>query len=279
MIPPNSSAKRSYHAEAILGIDAAWTEQQPSGVALIVSDNAKWSVSALAPSYQAFVELSLGIPVRSGPRHRGSFPDPTLLIEAVDRLLPGVPLMVVAVDMPMATVPIRGRRKADDEVSRNYWKQKCGTHSPKESRPGKIGTALADGFIHHGFHLATTTEYVGSFAKSLIEVYPHPAFVALTGASERLRYKLSKASKHWPNLSSVLRRERVIAELNRIETRLKVEFDGITLRPLLPDSPTFVIKAREDTLDALVSAWVGMHYRTGLASPFGDETAAIWIPG
>jgi predicted RNase H-like nuclease len=181
--------------------------------------------------------------------------------------------------MPMATVPIRGRRKADDEVSRNFWKQKCGTHSPSESRPGKIGAALANGFLLHGFRLATIPGHVGSFAKSLIEVYPHPALVVLTAAEVRLRYKLSKASKHWPDLSSVLRRERVIAELSRIEARLRVEFDGIALPPIQPDSPSFAIKAREDVLDALVSAWVGTQYRAGLANPFGDETAAIWIPG
>lgn len=278
MISLGASVLRPNRAEAILGIDAAWTEKQPSGVALVVCDTNRWSVSAVAPSYHAFVELSHGTSVQWDTRHKGSFPDPTLLIESVDRLLPGVRLSVVAVDMPMATVPIRGRRNADNEVSRNYWKQKCGTHSPNKDRPGKVGTALANGFIHHGFRLDTIAGLAGSFAKSLIEVYPHPALVALTGAEERLRYKLSKACKYWPNLSSVLRREWVMAELNRIETRLKIEFDGLTLPPLQPDSPTFVIKAREDSLDALVSAWVGMQYRRGLASAFGDETAAIWIP-
>jgi predicted RNase H-like nuclease len=37
-------------------------------------------------------------------------------------------------------------------------------------------------------------------------------------------------------------------------------------------------KTYEDALDALVSAWVGMKYLEGNATPYGDSTAAIWIP-
>ena len=37
------------------------------------------------------------------------------------------------------------------------------------------------------------------------------------------------------------------------------------------------LKRYEDTLDALVCAWVGMQFANGLAIPYGDESAAIWV--
>ena len=37
------------------------------------------------------------------------------------------------------------------------------------------------------------------------------------------------------------------------------------------------LKAYEDSLDALLCAWVGIEYLTGKARAFGNETAAIWI--
>jgi len=48
---------------AILGIDAAWTEGEPTGVALIQGEGSSWSTAAVAPSYEAFVALSQGVPV------------------------------------------------------------------------------------------------------------------------------------------------------------------------------------------------------------------------
>ena len=38
------------------------------------------------------------------------------------------------------------------------------------------------------------------------------------------------------------------------------------------------LKRYEDTIDALICAWVGMKYLDGKAHAYGDETAAIWVP-
>jgi hypothetical protein len=37
-------------------------------------------------------------------------------------------------------------------------------------------------------------------------------------------------------------------------------------------------KAFEDTLEAVICAWVAVRALEGLAVPFGDDNAAIWIP-
>jgi predicted RNase H-like nuclease len=38
------------------------------------------------------------------------------------------------------------------------------------------------------------------------------------------------------------------------------------------------LKRYEDSLDILVCAWVGAKYLKGEALPYGDDTAAIWVP-
>jgi len=48
---------------AILGIDAAWTEKEPSGVALIEGARGGWRCVAVTPSYGTFLALAEGTPV------------------------------------------------------------------------------------------------------------------------------------------------------------------------------------------------------------------------
>jgi hypothetical protein len=38
------------------------------------------------------------------------------------------------------------------------------------------------------------------------------------------------------------------------------------------------LKPLEDTIDAIVAAWVGTTILENAAEPFGDEDSAIWIP-
>lgn len=48
----------SRHMPAVLGIDAAWTLTQPSGVALATETYSGWSLIATASSYQRFYALA-----------------------------------------------------------------------------------------------------------------------------------------------------------------------------------------------------------------------------
>ncbi len=62
-----------------------------------------------------------------------------------------------------------------------------------------------------------------------------------------------------------------------IRDALSAEIDGIDLP--IPDACTKArAKRHEDALDALVCAWVGARDVEGRATPYGDETAAIWCP-
>lgn len=56
----------------VLGIDAAWTTTEPSGVAVAARTDAGWRVCGVAPSYDAFLALADRSAVDWGGRFRGS---------------------------------------------------------------------------------------------------------------------------------------------------------------------------------------------------------------
>jgi predicted RNase H-like nuclease len=135
---------------------------------------------------------------------------------------------------------------------------------------------LCKGFERAGYRLQTTTLE----PKGLIEVYPHPALVELSGAAKRLPYKVSKVRRYWPELSREQRRERLVQQWSRIVDLLENEIVGVAEKLPLPGpaASTAEMKAYEDGLDATICAWVGICALERRAQPFGDEESAIWIP-
>lgn len=168
---------------AILGIDAAWTATEPSGVALVVKDGSCWRLRAVAPSYDHFLARQYGASARSD-RPRGSIAQATELLDAAEAL-GGCKVNLVAVDMPLSHAPIKARRVSDNRVSSAYGARHCGTHTPNALRPGKISDDLKISFEHAGYPLLTTEV----FERGLLEVYPHPALVELTQSEKRLPHK------------------------------------------------------------------------------------------
>jgi predicted RNase H-like nuclease len=263
---------------AVLGIDAAWTPTQPSGVALVRRARHGWTCVALAPSYAAFFALAEGRAIDWDARAAGEAPDPVRLLESGGRLVGPDRIRCVAVDLPLASTEITGRRAADDAVVREFGgARRCGTHSPTPTRPGRLATTLRDGFAAAGFRLATATTAPGT-PDALLEVYPHPAIMRLCGLGERARYKLARRRRYWPGDTPERQTARILGEWRRISGALTTRFAGICLPAAARLSSLGALKGYEDALDALVCAWVGVRYLAGRAHACGDDTAAIWIP-
>jgi len=114
----------------------------------------------------------------------------------------------------------------------------------------------------------------------VIEVYPHPALVELTGAAERVPYKVSKVSIYWPLVSPLEQRRRLYSKWKQIISFLECEISDVTaaLPQLELSTRGGKLKAHENMLDAIVCAWVGICALEGRAIPYGDDDAAIWIP-
>ena len=264
---------------SILGIDAAWTEREPSGVALIHGEGSDWEVVAVAPSYDAFVAGSNGDPIDWGTkRFAGSWPEVGALVDAVRRFT-DAELQVVAIDMPIATVPLSQRRAADSAISKAFGSRGCAAHSPTGRRPGKLGAALTEQLAAEGFPVATASCASGDVPR-LIEVYPHPALLTLLGAEYRVPYKVGRSGRYWRGASVPERIERLLDEFRKIQTALEVVLGKLPIVfPRAEEVSTLTaLKRYEDALDAVVCAWVGMEYANGTAKEYGDEIAAIWIP-
>lgn len=274
-------ARRNYAQvlmPVLLGIDAAWTRHEPSGVSLLSGDDTGgWRCVGLAPSYQAFVDLAAGTPVDWGARPIGGRADVERLLASA-RELAANSVEVVAIDMPLSALPITGRRTADDCISRRFGGRGASAHSPSVERPGPLSDALRAELAARGFPLATADG--PSRTPAVIEVYPHVSLLDLTGEKYRLPYKARKSHKYWPGTSCEERRHLLLQQHESILEHLSRHLDGIRLElPAAADVASFEeLKRYEDALESLVCAWSALCYLRGEAHPRGDDTAAIWVP-
>ena len=165
---------------AVLGIDAAWTVGQPSGVALVVERGGGWACAAVAPSYGDLERLAAGGAVDWDARTvPGGTPDVGALLDAARRLAPGAEVVAIAVDMPLALRPIRARRGCDDAFSRAFARRGLGVHSPSARRPGSAGRS---GFCPATRRGMTDFGYIGCCAPAgLIIGYSMPPAFSSTG--------------------------------------------------------------------------------------------------
>lgn len=260
---------------AVLGIDAAWTATQPSGVALVEKMGSTWRLVAAAASYLNFVDDSER-PISEQSRPSPSIMDLGAILNSAASMMDGSRVDLVAVDMPLARTAIIARRSADDAVSRAYGARKCGTHTPSAIRPGPISDAMREACEVSGYPLLTN----GISTPGLIEVYPHPALVELTSAIERLPYKVSKTRIYWRTETPPNRRYRLLEQWTAIVAALESEIAGVSAMFPIPQhtAATWELKAFEDALDAVICAWVGICALEDRAIAYGDNDGAIWIP-
>jgi predicted RNase H-like nuclease len=253
----------------ILGIDAAWTENGSSGIALISDEAGKVSLLACEASYADFLK-------RAKASNDVAGIDPQQLLDAAERLS-GFNVDVVAIDMPVSRQGFSSRREADNAISREFGRHKAGTHSPNSVRPGSFGAQIKAGFESCDYLLAVCENDTRSPA--LIEVYPHVSLISLMGRTERLKYKVHKSGKFWRGESVSARIGLLTREWADILKTLSNEIENVDLA--LPDEFLSLasMKPYEDKLDAIVCAWTGLRFHQGRTKPYGDgATAAIWVP-
>ncbi len=259
----------------VLGIDAAWTINGSSGVALLRIDRGKRRLVAVAPSYAGFISLAEQATPVNWSRPLGGSPPVSRLLKAGEKLGRGS-IDVVAIDMPIALTEIRERRVADNKISQQFGYAWAGTHTVDSSRPGAFGSAISGAFFKAGYSLATTSYSTGKPA--LVEVFPLAALVRLMTLDKRPPYKVTKTAAYWKGKTREERRELLIQEWSRILSALQTQISTMSFALPQQWSTWSELKPYEDVLDALVSAWVGACFLSNTAEPFGDSSAAIWVP-
>ena len=263
----------------VLGIDAAWTAHQPSGIALVQNTGSGWSCLAVAPSHEAFIAQASGQPWDPQQKATGSRPNPAALLKASQQLA-GAEVSCVSVDMPLATTPITRRRAADTAISSRFGPKGCAVHSPSTERPGAIADQLRADFAALGYRLHTNGSEQS--APALIECYPHVALLALLKRDYRVPYKVSRSGRYWKaeKLTCSERIERLLEQFQAIKTGLNQHMSGIPdFIPAPYEVSTLAsLKSVEDMLDGLICAWIGIEHLEGRTVGLGDDTAAIWVP-
>jgi predicted RNase H-like nuclease len=264
----------------VLGIDAAWTIQNPSGVSLVAEYEGRWRLLCADHSYSNFVRRAGGRKFEEFPPV-GSPPIAQSLLEAAQAIANG-PVSLVTIDIPLSHQPITGRRVSDNSISSHFGACGCGTHTPNDNRPGQISEKLRNDFMLAGYPLITGGGTLSGL-RGVAEVYPHPALLSLVASAYRLPYKCSKVRSYWPGTDAHTRRENLLAIWEEIINASSdgggPHIDGVRehIRPEISNFGTQA-KAFEDKIDAVVCAWVGICILQGMADPFGDHESAIWVP-
>lgn len=266
----------------ILGIDAAWTAHQPSGVALLrVRRNAKPELIALGRSYDEFLTSGPQAKIAWRTRVRGCLPPIDALLSHCKKLTGALP-QIVALDIPLARKPLNGRRPCDNAVTSAYVSRGAGTHTPSAVRPGPISKSLFQQLRKAGYQWHTQGK-AGQTARVFIETYPHPAIIELMQLPMRLAYKTSRVSQYWPEANSRTRWQRLCKNLDALRLALVDEINGLenlipSAKVLLKNGNKAQLKHLEDSLDAVVCCWIGYQFWRGHALAYGNEQSAIWLP-
>jgi predicted RNase H-like nuclease len=269
----------------VVGIDAAWTAHHPAGVALVkIQKRDRPRLLRVARSYEEFCGFCKNDRIDWSTKVHGSAPNIPALLAVCERIA-GVMPTVIALDIPLGPQLITRRRAADRMVTSAYLKRKAGTHSPTATRPGPISQILFEQLCSCGFKWLPVRTALSQSKNSrvFIEAYPHPAIIELLNLNERLKYKVSKLQKYWPDLEGDKRWAAVAQNLARLRTVLDKRLAGVadclpSAQSLIKNGAVSRLKGYEDALDAIVCAWIGCEFLAGRCVAYGDEKSAIWLP-
>jgi predicted RNase H-like nuclease len=226
-----------------IGIDLAWSPRNLTGGAVIVGDSAGGTFvgSALLQADHEIIDYV--------EQHAGDGP------------------AIVAVDAPLWVPNETGRRPAEAEIGRVFARYQAGAHPANRQRltfDGAVrGETLVTALEQRGFVHAPTIA-AGAAVRQIIEVFPHPAMVALFGLNRTLKYKIK------PNRT----REDILSEWRRYQSyllALRQADPPLQGHELLPAQDITLLrgarlKQYEDQIDALFCAYIALYaFRWGAA--------------
>ncbi len=232
----------------ILGLDLAWGDRNPDGVALLEvnATSARLVDSRRVQGDEALLEWVA---------HSAPTTQPALLL----------------IDAPVVCPNATGSRPVDRETHRVFGRQHAGCHPSNQrlcARPLRLVTRLKALDIDIGWETSKN-------ARQMAEVYPHAALVRFFALDQILKYKRGPVSS---------RRQ----EFRRLQTLIAehrpVLFPALESGPLLEELLVLPwTKDAEDRLDAVICGLIGLHHvsHQGRRSDvLGDlDTGFILVPG
>ena len=236
-----------------VGLDLAWGERNPTGVAVIDDKGALVQVSAQTD------DASILATIR-----------PYVADDCV-----------VGVDAPLIVTNPKGNRSCEAALNKDFAKFQAGAHPSNTGKP-----EFANGT--RGGRLATATDLdLDPFSprpRRVLEVYPHAASVALFRLGRTLKYKDKKGRKLEKMQSELLRLMTLIEGLKDADVPLQVagHDDWKHLRRSVETATRkSELRRAEDPIDAVLCAYVALYSvrRPDDVTVYGDiDTGYILTP-
>ena len=232
-----------------VGVDLAWGERNPTGVAAVDTDGVLRHVGAAGSDDDVLAQLE---PFVDGP-------------------------CVVAFDAPLVVVNPSGNRPCEAALNRDFRRFDAGTH------PANTGLAwFADGGRAARLARALRLDLdPGSTApRKALEVYPHAASVALFGLSKTLKYKQKQGREATGLRSELLRLMDFIESLD--DLTVTGSTDWLALRTAVRAATRkSQLRRAEDPVDAVLCAYIARFatVRPDEITVYGDvESGCIVTP-
>jgi predicted RNase H-like nuclease/ppGpp synthetase/RelA/SpoT-type nucleotidyltranferase len=233
-----------------VGVDLAWGERSPTGVAVLDDNGRLVHVSARTDDASIVAALT---PYVEGP-------------------------CLVAVDAPLVVVNETGNRPAEAALNRDFARFDAGAHPANAAKPEFARTP-------RGARLATLLgldmDPGSTAARRVIEVYPHPATVALFRLGRTLKYKNRPGRPLAQLRSELLRLVRLLESLRDASVPLVLDVHQpwqVLVSQVEGAARKSDLRRAEDQVDAVVCAYVALfaQRRPALTTTYGD---ADWGSG
>jgi predicted RNase H-like nuclease/ppGpp synthetase/RelA/SpoT-type nucleotidyltranferase len=206
-----------------VGVDLAWGDRQPTGLAVLDEDAHLLHVSTVRTDEEIRTALT---PYVEGP-------------------------CLVAIDAPLIVANPTGSRPAEQELTRDFRRFEAGAHPSNTGKPefanGTRGARICK-------MLGLDMDPRSGRKRRAIEVYPHPATVVLFGLGKTLKYKAK------PGRSLDLLRSELLLLMDHVERLVTTERTWRDLRTQVETATRKVdLRHVEDQVDAVVCAYVALY--------------------
>ena len=205
-----------------VGMDLAWGERRPTGLAVLDEEARLLHVSTVHTDDEIEAHLA---PYLDGP-------------------------CLVAIDAPLIVTNATGSRPAEQELSRDFRRFEAATHPSNTSKPEFVAGSRGARVCRR---LRLDMDPRSGRDRRAIEVYPHPATIVLFGLGRTLKYK----DKRGRDLE--LLRAELLTLMSHVERIVITDRAWQALRAQVTEATRKShLREVEDQVDAVICAYVAL---------------------
>lgn len=248
-----------------VGVDLSWGGKQPTGVAVLDAEGHLVHVSAQTDDASILAVLA---PYVDG-------------VDDVDDVDDVDGAVVVAFDAPLVVENASGNRPAEAALNRDFARFDAGAHPANTAKPEFTQTPRG---ARLAAALGLDIDPASTAPRRAVEVYPHPATVALFRLGRTLKYKNKPGRPVTQLRSELLRLMRLLEGLRDAPVSMRLDrhdpWQALVAAVQSADRKS-ELRQVEDQVDAVVCAYVALfaERRPALTTTYGDlRTGYIVTP-